>query len=87
MDLCTTRTYTDALRVPRELLGKRMLQTLGTADMTALVDHMLTSGRKRGGEPGTGLSPRSIQLTLSVLRRAFKDALRDRKIHRTPPMA
>jgi integrase len=80
----TARTYTDALRVPRELLGHRKLQSLTTADVTGIVEHMLTRGRVKGGKIGTGLSPRSVQLTLTVLRRALRDAVRDRKMAWNP---
>jgi integrase len=41
---------------------------------------MLTSGRKRGGKPGTGLSPRTVQLTLSRLRSALNDAVNRRLV-------
>lgn len=80
----TVRSYQDALRVPRELLGHRKLQTLNTHDVTGMVDHMLTAGRKKGGQVGTALSPRSVQMTLIVLRRAFRDAVRDRKMAWNP---
>jgi hypothetical protein len=40
-----------------------------------LVDWMLTSGRKRGGKPGTGLGPRSVRLTLGRLKAAFEMAI------------
>ena len=52
----TARTYQDALRVPRELLGRRKLQSLTTTDITGIVEHMLTQGRKKGGPAGSGLS-------------------------------
>lgn len=80
----TARTYTDAFRVPRELLGARRLQSIDIPDMNAVVEKMLTEGRKKGGSPGTPLSPRSVQLTLMMLRRAFKDAVRDRKMAWNP---
>jgi hypothetical protein len=47
--------------------GSLPLQKLTTVHVEDMVDWMLTSGRKRGGQPGTGLSPRSVQLTLSRL--------------------
>jgi hypothetical protein len=80
----TVRSYQDALRVPRELLGHRSLQSLDATDITGVVDHMLTNGRKKGGPVGTGLGPRSVQMTLIVLRRAFRDAVRDRKMAWNP---
>lgn len=80
----TVRSYQDALRVPRELLGHRTLQSLSTPDITGLVDHMLTGARKKGGQAGTGLSARSVQMMLIVLRRSFRDAVRDRKMAWNP---
>jgi integrase len=80
----TLRAYQDALRVPREQLGQRRLQSIGTADVSALVEFMLTNGRKKGGPVGTGLGPRSVQMMLAVLRRAFGDAVRDRKMTWNP---
>lgn len=80
----TARTYSDAFRVPRELLGKRRLQTLDIPDVNAVMERMLTEGRKKGGTPGTSLSPRSVQLTLSMMRRAFKDAVADRSMAWNP---
>jgi site-specific recombinase XerC len=45
---------------------------------------MMTAGRKRGGQPGTGLGPRSVRLTLSRLSAAFDQALDDGKVTRNP---
>jgi len=80
----TLRAYQDALRVPREQLGHRKLQSIGTADVNAVVDFMLTMGRKKGGPAGTGLGARSVQMMLTVLRRAFQEAVRDRKMAWNP---
>lgn len=80
----TVRSYQDALRVPRERLGHRSLQSLDATDITGVVEHMLTIGRKKGGQVGTGLGPRSVQMMLIVLRRAFRDAVRDRKMAWNP---
>lgn len=80
----TLRAYQDALRVPREQLGHRKLQSIGTADVNAVVDFMLTKGRKKGGPLGTGLGARSVQMMLTVLRRAFQEAVRDRKMAWNP---
>ena len=46
-------SYRDAFRPVRERLGNRKLQSVTKADIENLVDWMLTSGRKRGGKPGT----------------------------------
>jgi hypothetical protein len=56
----TRRNYEDALRPVIERYGAKPLQKLTTTDVENLVDWMLTSGRKRGGKPGTGLSPRTV---------------------------
>lgn len=73
-----------ALRRVRERLGDRKLQSVTRADVDALVDWMLTSGRKRGGQPGTPLSARSVQLTLVAFQRACDDAIEDRLIFINP---
>lgn len=73
-----------SLRHVRERLGDRKLQSITRADVDALVDWMLTEGRKRGGKPGTGLSARSVQLTLVAFQRACDDAIDDRLITVNP---
>jgi integrase len=54
------------------------------ADVDQVVDWLLTEGRKRGGRPGTGLSPRSVQRTLAVFQKACEDAIDDRLIGMNP---
>ena len=78
----TTRNYQDALRPVRERLGDRPLQSLTKADIEDLVDWMLTSGRRRGGKPGTGLSARSVRLTLGRLTAALEMAILEGKLVR-----
>ena len=73
-----------ALQPVRERLGERKLQSVTRRDVDALVDWMATSGRKRGGKPGTGLGPRTIQLTLVAFQRALEDAIDDRLITTNP---
>jgi integrase len=73
-----------ALRRVRERLGDRKLQSVTRADVDALVDWMLTSGRRRGGRPGTPLSARSVQLSLVAFQRACDDAIEDRLITVNP---
>ena len=87
VDLCTTRTYTDALRVPRELLGKRMLQTLGTADMTALVDHMLTSGGSEAANREQGSARGRFSSRSPSCGGRSKTPCAIARLHGTPPMA
>jgi integrase len=73
-----------ALARVRDKLGDRKFQSLTRADIDALVDWLLTSGRKRGGKPGTGLGARSVQLTLVHFQRACDDAIDDRIITVNP---
>lgn len=68
------RSYVDALRPVHERLGEIPMQKVTKADIERLVTWMLTSGRRRGGKPGTGLGPRSVQLTLGRLTAAFETA-------------
>jgi integrase len=72
----TAANYRDALLPVRTHLGKRNVQGLREQDVDGLVDWMLTSARKRGGKPGTGLSARSVSLTLGQLRAALNLAVR-----------
>jgi integrase len=80
----TARNYRDALLPVRERLGGRYLQTIEKADIEALVTWMLTSGRRRGGRAGTGLSARSVRLTLGRLTAALEMAVAERKIGWNP---
>lgn len=87
----TKVSYRDAFRPVRERLGDRKLQSVTKADIENLVDWMLTSGRKRGGKPGTGLGARSVRLTLGRLKAAFEMAVNEGTLVRnvvklvTPP--
>jgi integrase len=74
-EAATVRNYADALKPVRDMFGCKPLQKLSTVDVEDLVDHMLTSGRKRGGKVGAPLSPRTVQLTLSRLRSALNHAV------------
>jgi integrase len=76
VEKATAANYRDAIRPVRERLGDRALQSLTEADVERLVDWMLTEGRRRGGRPGSGLSPRSVQLTLGRFRNALELAVR-----------
>ena len=68
------RSYSDALRPAHERLGSTPVQRVSKADIERMVTWMATSGRRRGGKPGTGLGPRSIRLTLGRLNAAFEMA-------------
>ena len=78
----TKRNYEDALRPVRERLGTRPLQSITKSDVEDLVDWMLTAGRRRGGKPGTGLSGRSVRLTLGRFSAALEAAVLEGKLVR-----
>jgi Site-specific recombinase XerD len=71
----TKRSYADALAPVRARIGAMQLQDVTKADIERLVTWMATSGRKRGGKPGTGLGARSIGLMLGRLTAALETAL------------
>jgi integrase len=76
VEAATAANYRDAVRPVRERLGDRHLQAVSERDVEDLVDWMLTSGRRRGGRPGTGLSPRAVRLTLGRFKAALDMAAR-----------
>jgi len=76
VERATSANYRAALLPVRQRLGDWLLQRITEADVEGLVDHMLTAGRRRGGKPGTGLSVRSVRLTLGRLRTALNEAVR-----------
>ena len=80
----TVASYTGAVRIPRERLGRRKAQSTARDDIEQLVDFALTKGRKRGGAPGSGLSVRSVRLMLACLSAAFEQAIDDQKVTRNP---
>ena len=80
----TRSNYAHALRVPRERLGGRVVQSITRQDIEALRDFMLTAGRRRGGQPGTGLGARSVRLAISRRSAAFEQACDDGKLTRNP---
>jgi integrase len=82
VEKATAHNYADALRPVQQRLGDRKLQELSEEDIDELVTWMLTAGRVRGGKPGTGLSVRSVQLTLGRLRSALNVAVRRKLVVR-----
>jgi integrase len=78
----TKRSYSDALRPAHERLGSLPMQKVAKADIEKMVTWMETSGRRRGGKPGTALGPRSVRLTLGRLTAAFEMAMQEGVIHR-----
>ncbi|MEO6715169.1 MAG: tyrosine-type recombinase/integrase [Mycobacteriales bacterium] len=77
----TFRGYVDALKPVREQLGRHRLQQLSKSNIDTLVDNLLTSGRRIGGK-GRPLNPRTVTLTLTILRMALEDALREGRVAR-----
>jgi integrase len=80
----TRRNYEDALLPVREHLGGRRLQGISKGDIEGLVSWMLSAGRRRGGKAGTGLSARSVRLTLGRLAAALELAVAEGKLARNP---
>ena len=80
----TKSNYVNALKPVRERLGARELQSISKGDIDGLVEWMLASGRKRGGRAGTGVSPRSVQLTLTALQMALDMAVGEKKLSYNP---
>jgi integrase len=80
----TRRNYEDAFLPVRERLGGRYLRSMTKADIEGLVNWMLASGRRRGGKAGSGLSARSVRLTLGRLTAALEVAVEEGKIARNP---
>ena len=76
VEKATAANYRDALLPVRARLGEKPLQEVTEEDIEALIDWMLTQGRRRGGKPGTGLGVRSVRLTLGRLRTALNVAVR-----------
>lgn len=72
----TARSYEDAMRYVTTHLGEKPLQQLTEEDIESLIDWMLTSARRIGGKPGTGVSVRTVSLTLGRLRAALNLAVR-----------
>lgn len=78
----SVRNYRDALRPVRERLGDKQLQAITKHDVEQLKTWMLTSGRRRGGKAGSGLSGRTVGLTLGRFTSALDSAVAEGKIAR-----
>ncbi|MFG2671402.1 tyrosine-type recombinase/integrase [Streptomyces sp. NPDC048445] len=68
VEVKTARSYVDAMAYVKTRLGGKPVQGLTEEDVTEMVTWMLTSARRIGGKPGTGLSVRTVDLTLGRLR-------------------
>ncbi|HEY9409917.1 MAG TPA: site-specific integrase [Jiangellaceae bacterium] len=82
VELATKRSYEDAMRYVQTHLGEKRLQELTEGDVESLIDWMLTSARRRGGKPGTGVGERTVSLTLGRLRAALTLAMRRQLVTR-----
>ena len=80
----TRQSYRLALRQAREFFGHRKAQSLTLEDIEDYRDHLIASGRRRGGQPGTGLGAWSVNLALAQLSAAFTLAERNGRIARNP---
>jgi integrase len=80
----TKVSYAGCLKPVIERLGRRTLASLRRADIEELRDFMLATGRRRGGQPGTGLGPRSVRLTIGRLAAALEQQVTDGVLARNP---
>lgn len=80
----TRLSYDNALRIPRERLGRRRAASITRDDIEALVDFAFEQGRVRGGKQGTGLGERSVRLMLGRLSAAFEQGIDDRRLAFNP---
>ena len=80
----TRLSYANALAPAADWFRHRKARSVVREDIEELKRHLQTAGRKRGGAPGTGLSARSVNLTLGQLQAAFDLAERDGKVARNP---
>ncbi|MFE5397445.1 tyrosine recombinase XerC [Streptomyces sp. NPDC056568] len=71
----TLSTYRYALSPVREHLGHIRVQALTEDEVQAFVDQQVTSGRKRGGEPGSTLRVAYVKGTLQRLRECLARAV------------
>ncbi len=78
----TIRNYVQGLRCVRELIGHRKATSITKEDVDHVADRMSTSGRRRGGRPGSGLSQRSVDHAIGRLRAAYELAILKGKITR-----
>ncbi|GGZ52950.1 tyrosine-type recombinase/integrase [Streptomyces rubiginosohelvolus] len=76
VEMKTARSYEDAMAYVKKQLGAKLVQQLTEEDVIEMVTWMLTSARRIGGEPGTGLSARTVSLTLGRLRAVLSLGIR-----------
>jgi site-specific recombinase XerD len=80
----TRLSYANALLPAREYFRYHKAWDVTREQAQAYRDHLLTAGRRRGGAPGTALSPRSVNLALGQLQAAYDLAELDGKVAHNP---
>ena len=80
----TRLSYANALAPAAEYFAHIRARDLSRENVERFRDHLHTAGRKRGGTPGTGLSARSVNLSLGQLQAAYDLAERDGKVAANP---
>jgi integrase len=76
------RSYADSLRLVSDRLGSIQLQNLTKAHLDDLVTGLLKHGRRVGNIQRTGLSPRSVNLMLTLLSSVLDDAMKQGTLSR-----
>jgi integrase len=80
----TQLSYRLALLPAREWFEHRKARDVTREDVERFRDHLLTAGRRRGGKAGSGLGPRSVNLSLQQLEAAYALAEKDGKVALNP---
>jgi integrase len=80
----TRLSYEKALLPAREWFAHRKARDVTREQVEEYRDHLRTAGRRRGGAQGTGLSARSVNLSLQQLQAAYELAERDGKVAVNP---
>lgn len=80
----TQLSYRLALLPAREWFEHRKARDVTREDVEAFRDHLLAAGRRRGGKAGSGLGPRSVNLSLQQLEAAYALAEKDGKVAVNP---
>ncbi len=78
----TQRSYSDSLRLVSDRLGRIQVQNLTKAHLDALVTELLATGRRIGNVKRKGLSPRSVNVALTLLSAVLEDAVKQGTLSR-----
>lgn len=77
----TITGYRNALVHVYEYLGHIRLQELAEEDVESMVAWLLVAARRRGGKPGTGLRPSTVEGILGRLKEALNRAVGKKLVH------